>query len=429
MQSYEVTGNTLLSEKTLQSIFSKHTGTNITKADFVSAVKELQLEYHDRGYDTVSVTVPQQSITNGIFKIRVFEGRLAEILVSKNHYFSSNNVVAALPGLQTNMFLNSKLFQPELDRANANQDRQIYPRIRPGTETKTTTLLLEVKDRLPLHAKVELNNQSSPGTPELRINSSAVYDNLWQLDHSLGVQYSFSPELYKQGRQWEFYDEPLVANYSTFYRLPLGGPQSMEQEVAARPGTFGYDEATRKFNLPAPSGVPELNFYASRSTIDTGLLVPTPDILLQTSARTITKGTSQEDLTINNALGFRLSEPLPEFESVHSVVSGGFDYKQYELTSSKSFVYQFIEILHHSPGDAGTTQTGTLLSPVPETQRTVPLSALDGALGRLADGPHPDGLISVLVTAPIFWACFFPGAKAIFKTRPAQPGPTVITMS
>jgi hemolysin activation/secretion protein len=44
-------------------------------------VKELQLEYHNRGFDTISVTIPQQRLTNGVFKIRVFEGRLAEIVV------------------------------------------------------------------------------------------------------------------------------------------------------------------------------------------------------------------------------------------------------------------------------------------------------------------------------------------------------------
>src|SRR5262249_54457579 len=153
--------------------------------------------------------------------------------------------------------------QAELDRANANQDRQIYPEIEPGPETNTTVLRLVVKDRLPVHGKIDFNNQSSPGTPELRLNSSAVYNNLWQYEHQLGVQYSFSPEQFKQGDQWNWYDRPLVANYSGFYRLPLANPEAIEHEVETRPGTFGFDEATRKFRLPPASGGPELNFYGS----------------------------------------------------------------------------------------------------------------------------------------------------------------------
>ena len=99
----------------------------------------------------------------------------------------------ALPSLHTNTVINGPVFQAELNRANANQDRQIYSVIGPGPEPGTSELTLKVKDQLPLHAKTEFNNENSPGTPDLRVNSSAVEDNLWQRDQSLGVQYGFSP--------------------------------------------------------------------------------------------------------------------------------------------------------------------------------------------------------------------------------------------
>ena len=228
---YELMGNTLLPDKALAGILSRHTGTNITFDDVSKAVKELQLEYHNRGYDTVKVTIPQQRLTNGVFKFLVFEGRLAGIVVSGNRYYTSNNVMRALPGLHTNLLLNSKLFQPQLDLANANQDRQIYAEIQPGPDSNTTLLVLRVKDRLPLHAKLEANDQSTPGTPELRLATSAVYDDLWQLDHSVGLQYTFSEEDYKRGGAWNIYDQPLVANYSAFYRLPLAAPESVAEEA------------------------------------------------------------------------------------------------------------------------------------------------------------------------------------------------------
>jgi hemolysin activation/secretion protein len=371
VRAYEITGDTLLSSNSLMSIFAKHTGTNVTVTDILTAASDMQSEYRARGYPTVKVTIPQQQLTNGLVKIRVFEGVLSDITVAKNHYFSSNNVMRAMPGLHTNTILNGSLFQAELDRANANQDRQIYPVLEAGPVEDTSVLRLEVKDRLPLHGKVEFNNQSSPGTPELRINSSAVYNNLWQLEHSVGLQYSFSPGAYKAGSQWDFYDLPLVANYSGFYRLPIGAAESVEDIVASSPGTFGYDEATRKFRLPPSNGRSELNFYASRSTIDSGLETTPPDVLLETPARTITKSAEQEDLTKNEDLGFRLSTPLPQFLGIRSVFSGGFDWKHYDVVSSKTFVYTFTELLHHTPGDAGYTQVATLLSPVPSTEHLV----------------------------------------------------------
>jgi len=181
VRAYEITGDTLLSTNTLMSIFAKRTGTNVTINDIIAAASELQEEYKTRGYPTVVVSLPQQKLTNGMVKIRVFEGKISSIDVVGNHYFSSNNVMRSLPSLHTNIILNGPLFQSELDRANGNQDRQIYAEMQPGSAPDTTDLLLRVKDRLPLHGKVEFNNQSSPGTPELRVNSSASYNNLWQL--------------------------------------------------------------------------------------------------------------------------------------------------------------------------------------------------------------------------------------------------------
>ena len=137
VEHYEVTGNTLLPEEALRAILDRHTGTNLAPEDIIGAIKELKAEYHARGYDTIDVTFPPQVIVSNTFKIQVFEGRLVEIIVKGNRYYSSNNVMRALPSLKTNIFLNSKVFQPELDRANANQDRQIFPEIRPGPDTNT----------------------------------------------------------------------------------------------------------------------------------------------------------------------------------------------------------------------------------------------------------------------------------------------------
>src|SRR5262245_54380307 len=370
VKNYEIAGDTLLSLESLTAVFSKYTGTNITVDDIVKAASDLQLEYRTRGYPTVNVTLPPQQITNGIVKIRVFVGRLSQITVSDRRYFSSNNVMRALPSLRTNLILNGPIFQAELDRANANQERQIYPRLEPGEVENTTRLILSVKDRLPLHGRIELNNQSSPDTPELRINSSVAYNNLWQYEHSLGLQYNFSPERYKTGEQWNWYDQPLVANYSGFYRLPLGNPESVASTVGVKPGSFGFDEASRRFRLPPGSGRPELNFYASRSTIDTDLLILSDRVLQDIpGVIRITEQDVQQDLTVNENLGARLNVPLrPVGTNWLASLSGGLDFKKYSLVSYKTNNFFFTTI---SVDDQGKTNIihSQVSSPVPTTAR------------------------------------------------------------
>ncbi len=373
VQGYEVTGNDLLSDDVLQSVLSKYTGPfysgeQVTEK-VTDALKELTLEYRDRGYETVSVMTPVQSISNGVIKIRVIEGRLATIQISGNRYYSSNNIMRALPGLETNMILNSKIFQPQLDQANANQDRTVYPEIAPGPDPETSALKLVVHDRLPLHAKLEVNNQSTPGTPDLRINGSAAYNNLWQLNHSAGIQYSFSPSDSKLGPQWMFYDRPQVANYSGFYRMPLGNPESLAETVENSDGAFGYNEGTRKFNLPPPSGAPELNFFASRSTTDTKIELSTLNVLTRTSARTVTSQDQQQDLTVNEDIGFRWSRSLREFDGIRSSISAGVDFKRFDLESSKTNIITFTEIFFN--GVTPVPHVGILNQPDPFVWQTV----------------------------------------------------------
>ena len=372
---YLVMGNTALPPAALSEVLTNIDGaygTNVSFAGIRTAVEELQRAYRERGYVTVVVGLPQQKLTNATVKVQVVEGRLAVINVTGNEYFSSNNVMRALPGLHTNLLLNGPVFQAELNRANASRDRQIYPLIGPGPEPGTSALTLKVKDQLPLHGKVDFNNESSPGTPDLRVNTSAVYDNLWQREHSLGVQYSFSPQQYKSGDQWNFYDLPLVANYSAFYRLPLGNPQSIEEAIAGNPDNFGYSEATRKFTLPPSSGQSELTIYGSRSTIDTGLETLSSSIIYDVpGVRQISRQDVQQDLTVNDDVGFRLSKPLPPFNDIRTSLSGGMDYKYYSLTDNKTNIFNFTEITRKPDGSLNPPIVSTVSSPVPTTVKNL----------------------------------------------------------
>jgi hemolysin activation/secretion protein len=385
VEHYDLQGNTLLPAKTLNAILTRHTGTNISFDEVTAALKDLQMEYHNRGYDTVRVTIPQQRLTNNVFKLRVFEGRLVEVLVKGNKHSSSNSIMRSLPSLKTNIYLNSKIFQAELDRANADQDRQIYPEIHPGPEPNTSALWLVIEDRLPLHGKIEANNQSSPGTPEQRLNGSIAYNDLWRLNHSLGVQYSCSEEDFKSGDQWNIYDKPLVANYSGFYRLPLGQPNALADEAAANPNGFGYNEATRKFQLPAATGAPELNLYASRSTIDSGVSTGNFKHLSSSSSLSIDEDTVHQDLTVNEGVGLRFSDPLKEFWGIESHAQAGLDVKWYRLASFETNNFIFTEFLHDLSGNPYTN--------VFVTPSKVPSAAKSIAYLPLAlrwDGHRPD---------------------------------------
>jgi hemolysin activation/secretion protein/AraC-like DNA-binding protein len=344
VKAYEIRGNTLLPYTVMQGIFTTNfTGPAITFETIRSLLGNFQMAYRDRGFVTVSVGLPPQTLTNGLVKVQVTEGRLAEINVVNNHYFSSNNVVAALPCLLTNTVLNSLVFQQELDRANNNRDRQIYPVIGPGPDPGTSSLTLKVKERLPLHGRFELNNFSTPATPELRMNLASQYNNLWQLNHQFGLQYSFTPEDLKEGSH-PIYDRPLVANYSAFYRMPLSGANGPPRRSPYDLSQFGYDEVTKRFRPPPASDVGELLFYVSRSASDTGSQLQsetlTPAIIPPEGALQVSDRLFNRTLTINEGLGARLLQPLPGIGPVHSSFSLGPDFKKFHADSAQDRTFQ-----------------------------------------------------------------------------------------
>ena len=84
--------------------------------------------------------------------------------------------------------------QKEISKANENADVKVTPSLSPGTEAGTVDVDLKVEDKLPLHASLEVSNRYSPDTTLLRLNAVVHYDNLWQKDHSLSLQYQVSPE-------------------------------------------------------------------------------------------------------------------------------------------------------------------------------------------------------------------------------------------
>jgi hemolysin activation/secretion protein/AraC-like DNA-binding protein len=398
VNKYLVMGNSVLLPGTVGGILTNVPdafGTNVTFAGIQAALGDLQMAYRERGYVTVSVGLPPQKLTNAEVKVQVTEARLAAINVVGNRWFSTGNVLRALPSLQTNMLLNSHVLQRELDQANASRDRQIYPVIGPGPDPGTSALTLKVKDTFPLHARTELNNDSTPGTPTLRVNSSAQYDNLWNLNHQIGIQYSFSPEQFKNSDYFSStpFDDPMVANYSGYYRIPLPGLSSVEQQVEGNPGSFGYNEVTHKFNLPPATGQPDVTFFASRSTDDTGTqLAPVKTIFPSngnigggTNILVLQSQDSGENVTLNEGLGGSFSMPLPQVARVSSTFILGLNYKLYDEVSYNT--NNFYSTFTYTNGNQGPTNiTSGFHSPQPVRYQDVQYLPLDiGLNGSIPD--------------------------------------------
>lgn len=396
VRDYRVLGNTLLSTNAMHQILAPYTGDSVDLESIKKARAELLLAYRERGYATVAVNLPQQKITNGLVYLQVSEGKLAEVLVVNNRYFSSNNVMRSLPSLTTGAVLNSKILQAELDASNANRDRQIYPQIHPGPDPGTSSLLLKVQDRLPLHGRVEMSNYKTPDSPGIRINTAAQYNNLWQREHSAGFQYGFTPEQYKAPspeRPGMFPDRPLIAYYNGFYRMPLMGARSVEEQVASRPEAFGYNEATRQFAVPPVSQVPELFVFANRSTTDSSVRSTRHDMVASNSVTVIESWEDNRSLSTTESAGFRINWPLLQ-SRVRGGLSFGFDLRHYESVNYNTNIFSTSSIIP-GPSTNDPPETVTTLTPNGRDGRRSAVTYLPAVLRAEFSMQDPWGVTSL----------------------------------
>ena len=363
-------GDTLLPENALMSIFAKRTGTNVALSDIKQAASDLQMEYRSRGYPTVNVTIPPQTITNGMVKIRVFEGRLSEILVTQNRYFSSNNVMRALPSLHTNIILVGPVFQAELDRANRTRTGRFPDSL--SRASRKTPLSFTCRSRTGCRCTPKwISTTKAPparrtcGSTPRRATKTSGNSSTPSACNTVSRPRPTSRE--NRGTSTTYPWWPTMADFTDCH---WGRSARLRARSPNQSGNFGYDEATRKFRLPAPSGRPELNFYASRSTIDTGVTTLLNENLYNTNGNSLNRQDVQQGITINDALGARLSLPLSASANFQSGFSTGFDYKQYQQTNYKTNIFTLTsEILDtiSNPGHVITNiNVSTIHSPVPD---------------------------------------------------------------
>lgn len=165
-----------------------------TAEDVEHARAALEKAYHEAGYQTASVQIPQQEVTGGLVRLQVVEGTVGRLRVHGSRYFDIERIKADAPSLVEGTTPDFNAVTADIMALNQHPDRRVTPALRAGVEPGTIDIDLNVEDTSPLHGNLELNNRHSANTTELRLNGSVSYANLWQREHTLGLSFQIAPE-------------------------------------------------------------------------------------------------------------------------------------------------------------------------------------------------------------------------------------------
>ena len=208
---YRVEGNSVLPPERIERAVYPFLGEQRTVADVESARVALEAAYRNAGYGTVVVDTPEQRITDGVVTLQVLQAPVSRLRVVGAQYYSQGRILDKVPALAEGTVPYFNVVTEQLATVNRSADRRVTPLLRPGKAPGTTEVDLTVEDKSPLHGSLELNNRYSADTTKSRLQASLRYDNLWQLEHSIGVQVQVSPE-----------DTNQVKVFSGTYTVPTG---------------------------------------------------------------------------------------------------------------------------------------------------------------------------------------------------------------
>lgn len=195
IHEFRVLGNTVLPAVEVERAVYPFLGDHKKLADVEAARAALEKTYHDRGYATVFVDIPEQEINEAIVRLRATEGRVHEVKISGARYFSEGRILAALPAAAPGGVPQLKDLQNQLAKVNAESaDQAVVPILKAGPVPGTVDIALKVDDHLPLHGSVEINNQNSLNTESLRALYALSYANLFGEFDDLALQYQNTPQ-------------------------------------------------------------------------------------------------------------------------------------------------------------------------------------------------------------------------------------------
>jgi hemolysin activation/secretion protein len=169
-------------------------GPGRTFEDVEKARAALEKTYRDKGFKATQVVIPEQTGRGGIVLLQTYEGRVGALRVKGAQYFLPSRIKQQARSMAEGKVINFNDVTRDVVALNQSADRTVDPKLTPTGEPGVFDIDLNVKDKLPLHGRLDLNNRYSVNTTPLRLNASVSYGNLWQRGHSVGASFQLSPE-------------------------------------------------------------------------------------------------------------------------------------------------------------------------------------------------------------------------------------------
>lgn len=189
---YVIEGNTVLPADVVERVVTPFLGPGRTFRDIEAARYALEKAYQDAGFLSVLVSLPNQKIEVGEVRLEVVETPVGRVAVSGAQYRLPSRVRESVPSLAEGTVPHFPQMQKELAGIQS-ADMQVTPLINASEDGQAIDVDLQVNDKPALTGNIEFNNGQAFNTSRGRVAATALYTNLFQRGHTVGLSWVYAP--------------------------------------------------------------------------------------------------------------------------------------------------------------------------------------------------------------------------------------------
>ena len=171
-------GNTVIGKEQLESITEPYIGQALELPLLESAAHAVTDYYRKKGYTLAIAYVPQQDVKFGVVELAVLEGRIGDVTVSGNKYYSSSFIKGHFAqAMEENVARNESLVRGLL-LLNEYPGLKTSATLEPGKSVGATDIHVTAKDKRPLHFMLDMNNYGFNNISRYRFGAGVEVGNV-----------------------------------------------------------------------------------------------------------------------------------------------------------------------------------------------------------------------------------------------------------
>lgn len=168
----------VFSEEELQQFAAPLIGRTVSIEEINKVIDAISKKYVSSDYFTSRAYLPEQTVSDGVLKISLYEGRVGKISVENNKWTRSSYVTNRIDTKEGDLF-KLRALEKQVITFNNNNDVKLNVKIEPGEQVGTTDVSIKTDDKFPFHITGVFDNMGRENIGVLRGGAILSSDSLF----------------------------------------------------------------------------------------------------------------------------------------------------------------------------------------------------------------------------------------------------------